>query len=65
MKHGGEDKMDRFVYEIIRQIICCPPVENNLPVVWKFQQNNDRKHTSKRIKNWFLDQMVKVLPLPS
>lgn len=35
-----------------------PLVENSLPIVWKFLQDNDPKRTPRLVKNWYLDQMV-------
>lgn len=43
-KHGGGNIIYRFVYKNILENHMPPLAENNLSVVWKFQQNNDSKH---------------------
>jgi transposase len=60
-----EGKMDRFVYRDILANTMLPFAEEEMPLTWRFQQDNDPKHSSRLIKNWFLDQNVDVLEWPS
>lgn len=57
--------MDRFVYRDILQDNMLPYSRRNLRRGWIFQQDNDPKHTSRLVKEWFHDRKVKVLTWPS
>lgn len=39
--------------------------DENMPVTWIFQQDNDPKHTAHYVKQWFLNNSVTVLGWPS
>ena len=41
-----EDTMDRFLYHEILQTHMLSYAEDNLPVTWVFQHDNDPKHAS-------------------
>lgn len=60
-----EGRMDRFQYTDILQSYLIPYADENLPVNWIFQQDNDPKHTAGHTKKWFTDNMVTVLDWPS
>lgn len=42
-----------------------PFARSEMPAGWIFQQDNDPKHKSRKIQEWFKVQKVKVLPWPS
>lgn len=37
-----------------------PYAEGNLPIVWKFQHDNDPKHTAKIITEFFVQKQIDV-----
>lgn len=57
--------MDQNEYAHILQEIMLPFAEDHMPLIWKYQQDNDPKHTSRRAKQFFGDNRVNVLPWPS
>lgn len=59
--HRIEGNMDAVKYVEILQNVMLPYAEENLPVIWKFQQDNDPKHTSRVAKKFFEDNSVTVL----
>ena len=42
-----------------------PYAEENLRLVWKFQQDNDPKHIAKSVKMWFNAKKINVLERPA
>ncbi|GJQ82124.1 hypothetical protein Trydic_g5626 [Trypoxylus dichotomus] len=42
-----------------------PYAEDHLSVLWKYQQDNDPKHTAKIAKDWFRQNHVDLLDWPS
>jgi hypothetical protein len=57
--------MDRFIYVDIMQNTMLPYAEEEMPLRWIFQQDNDPKHTSKLAKKWFDDNKVTVMEWPA
>uniref|UniRef100_A0A8R1DR91 Tc1-like transposase DDE domain-containing protein n=1 Tax=Caenorhabditis japonica TaxID=281687 RepID=A0A8R1DR91_CAEJA len=57
--------MDRFVYEQILQNVILPFARASPRVRYLFQQDNDPKHTSNHIKNWFATNRVILEESPS
>lgn len=58
-------KMDRFMYRDILENTMLPFAEEEMPLRWVFQQDNDPKHTSKLIKEWFLEKNIALVEWPS
>jgi hypothetical protein len=57
--------MDRFVYEDILENTMRPWARSTVGRAFVFQQDNDPKHTSKHIKEWFRRRHVDLLDWPS
>lgn len=60
-----EVNMDRFVYQEILDKQMLPYAKRNMPRGWIFQQDNDPKHSSQYVKEYFNKQKIKVLEWPS
>lgn len=63
--HKIEGNMDKFQYARILNDTMMPYADENMPVTWIFQQDNDPKHTAHYVKQWFLNNSVTVLGWPS
>lgn len=60
-----ESNMDRFAYQEILDTQMLPYAKRNMPRDWKFQQDNDPKHSSRYVKEYFKKQKIQVLDWPS
>ena len=57
--------MDRQVYVDILENVVIPYAEDNMPLKWVFQQDNDPEHTSRKAKQWSRDNKVEVMEWPA
>lgn len=57
--------MTKEIYRNILSDVMLPYARQNMAENWKFQQDNDPKHTAKVVKKWFEDNQVTVLEWPS
>lgn len=58
--------MDQHIYvDDILQTVMLPYADENMPLRWIFQQDNDPKHTSKKAKAFFLHNKLSILPWPA
>lgn len=63
--HLIEGNMNKEMYKDILTNVMLPYAEENMPLVWQFQQDNDPKHTSKLVKTWFQDQKIPIMTWPA
>ncbi len=59
-----EGIMDRYKYLDILRMHMIPHSEENLPLRWSFQHDNDPKHTAKAVKDFLLKEKVPVMKWP-
>ena len=45
----------------ILQNVMPPYAEDEMPFIWDFQQNNDPKHTNKKAKKCFADNIIDIM----
>ena len=57
--------MDPCQYRKILEEIMFPYAEEEMPLKWVFQQDNDPKHMSKRATSWFQTKRVEVKEWPA
>lgn len=57
--------MDRYLYRDILRDHMLPYAEEEMPLRWLFQQDNDPKHKSQLVKNWMNANAVPLMEWPS
>uniref|UniRef100_A0A0K8VY49 Transposable element Tcb1 transposase n=1 Tax=Bactrocera latifrons TaxID=174628 RepID=A0A0K8VY49_BACLA len=60
-----KNKMCAVDYVNILQTIMLPYAKEEIPIRWEFMQDNDPKHASKLVKQWFKKERVQVMEWPS
>ena len=63
--HSVVGIMGRYFYADILEKVMRPWALRSVGRAFVFQQNNDPKHTSDHIRDWFDRRHVEVLPWPS
>lgn len=57
--------MDRFLYKDILENNMLPHADEEMPLRWLFQQDNDPKHKSRFVQNWLNEHNVPLMDWPS
>lgn len=52
-------------YKAILENVMAPYAEENMPLLWYFQHDNDPKHKAKVVTKWFEDNNIQVLDWPA
>ena len=63
--HRIEGIMDKYMYKDILKNIMEPYAYEYLPIKYTFQHDNDPKHASKIVKQWFVEVKINVMVWPS
>jgi len=57
--------MDQHVYVNILRNVILSYTDDEMSLIWTFQQNNDSKHTNKLAKEWFSQKQIVVMLCPA
>lgn len=63
--HFIDGIMDRFMYRNIMENVMLPFAEWEMPLRFIFQHDNDPKHTSNHVQEWFRQNNIRVLDWPA
>lgn len=58
-------RMDQFQYKAIMENDMLPYAEENMPLRWTYQHDNDPKHTARSVKSFLLASKVTVMEWPA
>lgn len=53
--------MTQYVYVDILENVVLPYAEEEMPLMWCYQMDNDTKHTSCKANRWFQENKVTLL----
>lgn len=62
--HRIEGIMNAQMYKDIMKNVMLPYATEEMPLIWKFQHDNDPKHTAKIIRTFFQEESMTVLEWP-
>lgn len=60
-----KEMMTASSYNNISSEVMLPYAGDNIPLPWVYQQDNDPKHTSNRVKKLFSDNNISILSWPA
>lgn len=63
--HLIQGNMNQHMYVDILENVALPYAEEEMPLKWVFQQDNDPKHTSRKAKEWFRVKGIEVMEWPA
>jgi len=63
--HWIQGIMDQHIYTDILENVMLPYAEDEMPLVWTFQQDNDSKHTSKKARKWSKQKSIQGMNWPA
>ena len=53
------------IYRTILNDAMYPCAEENMPLIWRFQHDNDPKHTSTFVNEWLQSNQVRFMKWPA
>ena len=62
--HWIKTIMDQHVYVDILRNIMLPYAQHGMLFIWVCQQDNNPKHTNKKAKKWFANNIIDIMEWP-